>query len=67
MEAITKKEMQAFEAVRQTGVTNMFAIPTVIEAAEIISDVKLTKEKCIFIMSANHYSELIKKYNIERR
>lgn len=66
MEAITKEEMQAYEDVRQSGVTNMFHIPAVIKVAEMMSDAKLTKEKCIFIMTGNHYNELLSKHNIKR-
>lgn len=55
---ITKKDMQAYEDVRQSGVTNMFDVKKVM----LLSG--LTKEECINIME--NYDEYMKKYNIKR-
>ena len=58
---ITKKKFKADQAVRESGVTNMCAITRVIEAAELIYDVELTKEDCLLIMG--NYEKLVKKYS----
>lgn len=57
---ITKKKMQAYKDVRQSGDTNMYAINQVIA----LSSEPLTKEDCIDIMK--HYDEYMKKYKIIR-
>jgi len=62
--AITKEKMEAYETVRQSGVTNMFHIPNVIEAADGMCDVFLTKDDCLYIMS--NYGKLMEHYNIKR-
>jgi len=41
---ISKEEFQRYEGVRQSGVTNMFAITTVMELAD------LSREQCLEIM-----------------
>ena len=51
---ITKEKFIAYETVRQSGVTNMFAISIVCELSELI------KEEVIEIMKT--YDELNKKY-----
>lgn len=61
METITKDEIQAYEDCRKSGVTNMFAIKLVGELTG------LSKEKLLYIMDKNHYSELMEKHNIKRR
>lgn len=62
---VTKEQVQAFETVRQSGITNMFFTPNVIEAADKICNVILTKDDCHYIMK--NYGKLLKEYNIERR
>ncbi len=48
----TKEEMrEAFEAVRESGMTNMFNVPRVIEIAEELKDVIMTKEDVLEIMN----------------
>jgi hypothetical protein len=54
MENITEEEFESYEAVRQSGVTNMFAINTV----EDLSG--LSREKIFTIM--NNYSKLKEKF-----
>ena len=55
---ITKAKMQAYEDVRQSGVTNMFDVATVMKISG------LTRPECMEIMkSYAHYMEL---YGIER-
>jgi len=51
---ITKAQFERYEGVRRSGVTNMFAIKTVMAISG------LTREQCNEIMS--HYGELEKKY-----
>ena len=58
---ITKRKMQDYENIRQTGITNMFAINNVIA----LSLEGLTKEDCLDIMK--HYNTYIKKFNISGR
>jgi len=55
MNKITKEEFKAYESVRESGITNMFAI-------NIVSKISgLSKEKIITIME--NYSELKKLIN----
>lgn len=65
MEPITKEKIQAYEKVRQSGITNMFHIPNVIKAADEMFETTLTKEDCLYIME--NYGKLLAHYNIERR
>ena len=51
---ISKKEFQAYEDVRQSGVTNMFMITTVCDLSG------LDKQRVLCIMK--NYSELRKKF-----
>lgn len=51
---ITKEEFQAYENVRKSGVTNMFAVNVV----EKLSS--LSQDQIIYIMK--HYGKLMKKY-----
>jgi len=51
---ITKDEFMAYEGVRRSGVTNMFAVSVVMKISE------LSKEKVLKIME--NYSELAEKY-----
>jgi len=51
---ITKEEFEAYESVRESGVTNMFAVNVV----ERLSG--LSRKKIIAIMK--QYGELVKKY-----
>ena len=56
---ITKEEFKAFEAVRSSGVTNMFDVVTVQKLSG------LRREKIFEIMKT--YDELLKKYPDVRR
>jgi hypothetical protein len=51
---ITKEEYEAYEKVRISGVTNMFAVTTVCKLSG------LEKDKVMAIM--NQYEELMEKY-----
>jgi hypothetical protein len=51
---ITKKQFDAYESVRKSGVTNMFMVPVVMQYSG------LTKDQCLYIMQ--HYRELKDKY-----
>ena len=51
---ITKKEFEAYESVRESGVTNMFAVNLVSELSG------LTREQILYIMK--NYDEICKKY-----
>ena len=55
----TKEDIQSYEDVRQSGVTNMFAVNVV----QNISG--LSREKILFIMK--NYPTLIEKFNVKRR
>lgn len=57
---ITKEKFKAYRMVQKSGVTNMYAITRVIEAAELLCDVELTKEDCLLIMG--NYRKLEKEY-----
>jgi hypothetical protein len=51
---ITKEDFEAYEAVRESGVTNMFAV-------DVVEDLSgLSRQKITAIMG--HYSELTKQY-----
>jgi len=54
LEEITEDDFQQYEDVRQSGVTNMFMVTTVIQLSG------LTKQQILCIME--NYSELCKKY-----
>ena len=56
---ITKEKFEAYEEVRRSGVTNMYAIPTVMGLSG------LDKLECIDIME--NYDKYIKKYPGVRR
>lgn len=51
---ITKEQFMAYENVRKSGVTNMWAVDLVMELSG------LTEEQCLFIMK--NYGSLAKKY-----
>lgn len=51
---ITKEQFEAYENVRQSGATNMWAVNVVMELSG------LTKEQCLEIMKT--YGELLKQY-----
>jgi len=51
---ISKDEFESYEAVRESGVTNMFAV-------NVVSDLSgLTREQIMFIMK--NYSQLMEQY-----
>ena len=47
---VSKEKFEAYVKVQESGITNMFNIANVIEAADKIFEVELTKEDCIYIM-----------------
>ena len=51
---ITKDDFASYESVRESGVTNMFAVRTVSELSG------LSREQILYIMK--NYGELCKKY-----
>jgi len=53
---ITKKQLQTYLEIRDSGVTNMFDVRKVVELSEGI----LKREDCIFIMK--NFNELRDKY-----
>ena len=55
---ITKKKIQVYEGVRQSGITNMFMITTVMELSG------LTRPEVMEIMT--HYGKYMKEFKIER-
>ena len=56
---INKEEMQAYEDCRQQGNYNMF------DLTNVGFETGLPRDKLLFIMK--NYSELMKKFEIERR
>ena len=59
----TREQMQKFEDIRYSGVTNMFDVNTVIA----LSGGLLTREVCYYIMSDNNYNDCMEEYGIVRR
>lgn len=57
---ITEEQFNAYEAVRQSGDTNMFNIPQVITYAEELEGVELTGKEVREIMA--NYDSLAKRY-----
>ena len=55
----TKEQFEDYVAIRDSGVTNMFAVNTVCA----LSSTGLTKPICFYIMS--HFEELAKEYDVE--
>ena len=47
---VSKEKFEAYLKVQKSGITNMFNIANVIEAADKIFEVELTREDCIYIM-----------------
>ena len=56
----TEEEFQAYCVIQYSGITNMFDINTVMEAAEYELGISLTKEKIFYIFE--HYQELMDEY-----
>ena len=57
---ITKEEIQEYEDCRKSGITNMFMIKNV----EMVTG--LNRKQIIYIMTDNHYSDLMKLHGIKR-
>jgi len=57
---IDKKKFEAFEMVRESGVTNMFVVPEVIKLAKMQTGIKLTKQDVTEIF--RNYSQLKAKF-----
>jgi len=47
---ITKEKFEAYEEVRKSGRTNMFALQNVMDLAEGLCNIELTADDCIYIM-----------------
>jgi len=60
---VSKEKFEAYLKVQKSGITNMFNIPNVIEAADKIFEVELTREDCIYIME--NYKELMEAFKDE--
>ncbi|MBA7552920.1 hypothetical protein ES705_45499 [subsurface metagenome] len=60
---VSKEKFRAYVKVQESGITNMFNVPNVIEAADKIFDVELNKEDCIYIME--NYKELEEAFKDE--
>ena len=58
-----KEQMQKFEDIRYSGVTNMFDVSTVVA----ISGGVLTREVCYYIMDGDNYTQCMEEYGIVRR
>lgn len=57
---VTKEKFEAYKKVQKTGITNMCTITRVIEAAELIYNVELTKDDCLEIMA--NYGKLEEEF-----
>ena len=57
---VSKEKFEAYVKVQKSGITNMFNIANVIEAADKIFEVELTKEDCIYIME--NYKKLMEAF-----
>ena len=55
----TKEQFEDYVGIRDSGVTNMFAISTVCD----LSSTGLTRDICYYIM--HHFEELAKEYGVE--
>ena len=55
-EDVTEKQWRSYRRIQESGVTNMFAVNTVVD----LSGGVLTKEACFAIME--HYGELEEKF-----
>ena len=55
----TKEQFEDYVAIRDSGVTNMFAVNTVCK----LSSTGLTKDNCFYIME--HFKELADEYEVE--
>jgi hypothetical protein len=53
---VSKKKFEVYVKVQKSGITNMFNIANVMEAADKIFDIELTRKDCIYIMK--NYKEL---------
>ena len=60
MEGMTREKFEAYVEVQKSGITNMMAIRKVIEYADELCDVELTKIECLYMM--HNYSDLKEKY-----
>jgi hypothetical protein len=55
----TKEQFEDYVSIRNSGVTNMFAVTVVCD----LSSTGLTKENCFYIMK--HFTELAEEYNVD--
>ena len=60
---VSKKKFEVYVKVQKSGITNMFNIANVMEAADKIFDIELNKEDCIYIME--NYKELMEAFKDE--
>jgi len=60
IKTVSKEKFEAYVKVQKSGITNMFNIANVIEAADKIFDVELTREDCIYIME--NYKKLMEAF-----
>ena len=58
LKEITKKQIQAYEDVRQSGITNMFDVKKVCKYSGL--------EREVVFKIMEHYMPLIKKFHIKR-
>ena len=63
IKAVSKEKFRAYVKVQKSGITNMFNIANVIEAADKIFGVELTREDCIYIMK--NYKALTEAFKNE--
>lgn len=59
----TQEQWNAYVDVQQSGLTNMWAVDTVIDLAQRYYQIELTSEACLYIMK--NYADLKEEYGIK--
>ena len=59
----TQEQWNAYVDVQQSGLTNMWAVDTVIDLAQRYYQIELTSEVCLYIMK--NYADLKEEYGIK--
>ena len=62
---ITEEKFLAYVRVRDSGITNMFDVPYVIQLADRLADVTLTEKDCFDIMEK--FGTYMKKFDVKDR
>ena len=60
---MTKEKFEGYLRVQSSGITNMFAVNNVIQLADQLANVELTRKDCFDIMK--NFSKYEKEYKIK--